>query len=96
MNAPRRFGRGREPVDQRADINRLWLKKRKFPQGQCIPREKRGITRPLAASSTSSAWPGTLTFGQIRAMRPSASIRKVLRMTPMNLRPYIDFSPQAP
>ena len=38
----------------------------------------------------------TFTFGQIRAMRPSVSIRKVLRMTPMNVRPYIDFSAQAP
>src|SRR5215510_13450924 len=37
-----------------------------------------------AAVSTSSAWPATLTFGQIRTIRPAASIRKVLRMTPMN------------
>ena len=33
---------------------------------------------------------------QIRMMRPVASMRKVLRMTPINLRPYSDFSPQAP
>jgi hypothetical protein len=38
---------------------------------------------PRAANSTSSACPATRTFGQIRTMRPVASIRSVLRMTPM-------------
>src|SRR6187200_1477273 len=49
-----------------------------------------------AASKTSRACPGTRTLGQIWMMRPSAPIRNVLRRTPINLRPYIDFSPQAP
>src|SRR6185437_13734742 len=48
-----------------------------------------------AAESTSLACPGTRTLGQIRIMRPSGPMRNVLRMTPINLRPYIDFSPQA-
>ena len=37
----------------------------------------------FAASSTSSAWPGTETFGQMRAMRPSASRRIVVRSMPI-------------
>src|SRR5215813_11378544 len=49
-----------------------------------------------AASKTSRACPGTRTFCQIWMMRPSAPIRNVFRRTPINLRPYIDFSPQAP
>src|SRR6185369_9226583 len=49
-----------------------------------------------AASKTSWACPGTRTFGQIWIMRLSAPIRNVFRRTPINLRPYIDFSPQAP
>ncbi len=60
------------------------------------PVVTRTCHRSLAAARTSSAWPSTRTFGQMRAIRPWPSIRKVLRMTPMNLRPYIDFSPQAP
>src|SRR5450755_1360486 len=50
----------------------------------------------LAAASTSSAWPGTLTLRQLLAMRPLPSIRKVERSTPMYLRPYIDFSTHTP
>src|SRR5690606_6955109 len=52
--------------------------------------------RALAASSTSSAWPSTFTFGQTRAMRPSGPIRKVARRTPIYLRPYMDFSAHTP
>ena len=36
-----------------------------------------------SASSTSAACPSALTFGQARATRPSGSMRKVERMTPM-------------
>ena len=36
-----------------------------------------------AASSTSSAWPFTFTFGQTRAMRPLPSRRKVVRVMPI-------------
>ena len=38
----------------------------------------------------------TFTFGQIWAMRPSGPIRKVERITPMKLLPYIDFFAHAP
>ena len=41
--------------------------------------------RAFAAASTSSAWPGTFTFGQILAIRPSLSIRTVVRSIPIYL-----------
>src|SRR5688572_25154354 len=44
------------------------------------------------ASITSAAWPAALTFENTRAMSPLASMRKVVRSTPMYFRPYIDFS----
>src|SRR5690606_10483317 len=45
------------------------------------------------AASTSSACPGTETLSHRRLTTPSASIRYVVRITPMYFRPYIDFSP---
>ena len=50
----------------------------------------------LTARRTSSAWPGTLTFNQLLAMRPVLPIRKVERSTPMYFFPYMDFSTQTP
>jgi len=50
----------------------------------------------LAAASTSAAWPSTLTLRQMRAIRPSAPISKVVRVMPMKVLPYIDFLPQTP
>ena len=52
--------------------------------------------RSFAAASTSAAWPSTFTLGQIRAIRPSAPIRKVARVTPRKVLPYMDFLPQTP
>ncbi len=54
------------------------------------------VQMALAAASASSAWPGTFTLRHTRAIRPSAPIRKVLRSTPMYLRPYMLFSFQTP
>lgn len=59
-------------------------------------RGRCGIQSARTASSTSSAWPGTLTLDQMRAMHPSAPIRNVLRSIPMNVLPYICFSRQTP
>ena len=50
----------------------------------------------LAASSTSSTWPGTLTLRQTLRTLPLASIRNVARSIPMNFLPYMDFSTQTP
>ena len=52
--------------------------------------------RALAAASTSSAWPSTLTLGQIWAILPFGPISTVIRTIPMKLLPYMDFLPQAP
>ena len=48
------------------------------------------------ASRTASAWPGTFTFSQICRITPSPSINRVVRATPMYLRPYMLFSTQTP
>lgn len=60
------------------------------------PGEGPSAQRARAAARTSSAWPGTFTFGQIRATVPSRSISTVVRSTPMYLRPYMLFSAQTP
>ena len=61
------------------------------------PRRARIVChKACAAASTASAWPGTLTFRQIFAIRPSAPTRKVERSTPMYLRPYMLFSTHTP
>src|SRR5690606_25620488 len=49
-----------------------------------------------AASSTACAWPATLTLFQTCATWPSLSMRKVVRSTPIYLRPYMLFSTQTP
>jgi hypothetical protein len=54
------------------------------------------VHNALAAASTSSAWPSTFTLGQIRAILPSGPMRKVIRMIPMKVFPYIDFLPHTP
>ena len=46
-----------------------------------------GLFNMITLSRTSSAWPFTLTLRHSRRSLPSASIRKVLRSTPMNFRP---------
>ena len=48
--------------------------------------------RERADSSTSAACPGTLTLRHSRAIRPSASIRKVERSMPRTWRPYMFLS----
>jgi len=45
----------------------------------------------LMASSTSMTCPSTFTLRQARTSRPSGPMRKVLRSTPMTLRPYMFF-----
>ena len=52
------------------------------PEARRLARRPRR-QRCFAASRTSSACPLTLTLRQMRAMRPSAPIRKVARSTPM-------------
>ncbi len=58
--------------------------------------DSRHAARFLTAASTVSAWPATFTFCQMVAIVPSLRIRKVVRSTPMKVRPYIFFSFQTP
>src|SRR5262249_21022986 len=48
------------------------------------------------ASATAGACSSGLTFSKTCAMRPFASMMKVVRLTPQYFRPYIDFSAQTP
>ena len=48
------------------------------------------------AVNTSSTCPSTFTFGKMRSIVPSRSMRNVVRSMPMYVRPYIDFSFQTP
>lgn len=86
-----------------ANSNQLWLtfcKKPVWNSGAGSRRsESTAVAQPgrsFAAASTSAAWPSTFTLGQIRAIRPSAPIRKVARVTPRKVLPYMDFLPQTP
>ena len=45
---------------------------------------------------TASLWPSTLTRGKTARTTPSASMRNVVRSTPMDFRPYMFFSFQTP
>ena len=97
------------PALTRANSNELWLIFRKFSvenpaiskvcsSAVCFPAVLRhpSVFSRLAAASTSAAWPSTLTLRQMRAIRPSAPISKVVRVMPMKVLPYIDFLPQTP
>lgn len=65
--------------------------------GHLGQRHHRGVGhRAFTASRTSSAWPGTLTRGQMRAMVPSAAISTVVRSIPKKVLPYICFSFHTP
>ncbi len=64
--------------------------------GGSRPGTRARQARARAASSTASAWPGTFTFGQTRAIRPSRSTSTVVRSTPIYVRPYMLFSTQTP
>ena len=48
------------------------------------------------AARTSSAWPSGFTLSNRAATLTSGPITKVVRATPMYVRPYIDFSCQQP
>src|SRR6056297_2663758 len=50
----------------------------------------------FTASRTSSAWPGTFTLRQTRAICPVLSIKKVERSIPQNFLPYMLFSFHTP
>src|SRR5690606_38648670 len=52
----------------------------------------RSFATAFRVSNTASAWPGTRTLRQAAAIRPSGSIRNVLRSMPITLRPYMFFS----
>ena len=70
-------------------------------QGRCGERAAglapaRPVNHPIAAFSTSSTCPGTLTLRQTARTTPLASMRKVARSMPMYLRPYMLFSIQVP
>ena len=84
---PRRSEMSSVRLNLRADLTLSWLIFGKWRMPDHMAR---------TAASTSSAWPSTRTLRQIFAIRPSAPIRTVVRMIPMKLLPYIDFSPQAP
>jgi len=63
-------------------------KKRRNQRGEDDGRADRsGHHSALTASSTSAAWPFTLTFGHTRTIRPPASARKVARAIPIYRRP---------
>lgn len=67
------------------------------PAGRIIaPVHGAVLQRAWSACSTSSAWPGTRTFGQLARTLPSWPIRKVARWIPMDVRPYMLFSTQTP
>ena len=50
----------------------------------------------LAAASSASTWPGTLTLRHTPRTTPFSSMRKVARSIPMYFRPYMLFSTQTP
>ena len=72
-----------------AQAGRIWLIFREFDRSSSHFSAR-------AAARTSSAWPGTFTLFQTCATLPSAPISRVVRSTPMYLRPYMLFSTQTP
>src|SRR3954464_7738137 len=75
---------GRVPRKADRDYSCSGLRKK-----EALSYRRREAYRARAASSTSSACPGTFTLDQTRATLPCRSSSTVVRSTPMYLRPYI-------
>ena len=95
-----------QPESRRRRRRRSPLSRRNSPQLTesadlgLLPLTIVGRTPPYfsasAASSTSSAWPGTFTFRQTLRITPLPSMRKVERSMPIYFLPYMLFSTHTP
>ena len=87
---------GHRPPDRRAACGCRSCRGR-WPRSTAATSTSAGAQRScLTASTTSSTWPFTLTFGQCWATLPALSITTVERMMPFIFLPYITLSPHAP
>ena len=75
------------PADNSRHLGGTWLTFCKLDREKllrCLDQPHRAACwSALAAARTASAWPGTFTFFQICAIRPSGPIRKVVRKMPI-------------